>query len=298
MRAWLQRLPATFAAILLAAAPGMASAGELQVWPVPGLFGLDQTSCNRPANASREHDSAKVHRDLCVLFADPATLRVNYGEFFVEQVTKAFPDVVAKPAQDVGAGVAVSQRLASTLIASLHMSRADIWAVDKNTGASEVFLPFTLTLNLTNAVSGEVMFTETASVIPESIFSTRDIVGPSRKELPAQIRAAIARLVTTSAARFKPYPLEATVRGKIGNDFLIDKGRSAGLRIGDDIGPGQRKKIVIARQRIGMLRESLAAEIFLTQGTPLEHGTHGAIQDQDALFQNRLKRGKVTHTTG
>lgn len=253
MRAWLQRLPATFAAILLAAAPGMASAGELQVWPVPGLFGLDQTSCNRPANASREHDSAKVHRDLCVLFADPATLRVNYGEFFVEQVTKAFPDVVAKPAQDVGA--AVSQRLASTLIASLHMSRADIWAVDKNTGASEVFLPFTLTLNLTNAVSGEVMFTETASVIPESIFSTRDIVGPSRKELPAQIRAAIARLVTTSAARFKPYPLEATVRGKIGNDFLIDKGRSAGLRIGDDIGPDAR--VVYADAGYALIRPVL-----------------------------------------
>ncbi len=240
MRVSPRRVPATFVTIFLLTMPGMASAGELQVWPVPGLFGLDQTNCNRRADASPEYDSAKVHRDLCALFADPETLRVSYGELFVDQVAKAFPDFVTKPAQGVSSGAAVSQRLSNTLIASLHMSRADIWTVDKHTGASEVFLPFTLTLNLTNAVSGEVMFTETASVIPESTFSSKDVAGPSRKELPAQIRSAIAQLVRASADKFKPYPLEATVRGKIGDDFLIDKGRSAGLRIGDHIGPDAR----------------------------------------------------------
>lgn len=240
MRLSARRLTANFAAALMLTSPGAAWAGELQVWPVSGLFGLDQTNCNRRSDASSEYDSAKVHRDLCPLFAEPEALRVNYGDLFVAQVMKAFPDAVVTPVQGVVSGVAVSQRLANTLIASLHMSRADIWTVDKRTGASEVFLPFTLTLNLTNAVSGEVMFTETASVIPESIFSSTNIAGPSRLELPTQIRAAISQLVIASAAKFKPYPLEATVRGKIGEDFLIDKGRAAGLRIGDRIGGDAR----------------------------------------------------------
>jgi hypothetical protein len=30
--------------------------------------------------------------------------------------------------------------------------------------------------------------------------------------------------------------------------------------------------------------EALATEILLAQGAPLQHGSHGAIQNQDALF--------------
>jgi hypothetical protein len=73
--------------------------------------------------------------------------------------------------------------------------------------------------------------------------------------LPAQIRSAIAQLVAASAAKFKPYPLEAKVRGKIGDDFLIDKGRSSGLRIGDRIGPDAR--VVYADAGYALIRPVL-----------------------------------------
>lgn len=222
---------------MVAGPPAFAAGVALQIWPAPGLYGLEQTNCNRATDASPQLDSAKVHPELCALFANPETLRSNFGQFFADLVAQAFPNVVANPNQNVGDGVPVSQRLSNTLIASLHLSRADIWQVDKHTGATDVFLPFTLTLNLTNATSGEVMFTETASVIPESNFSSNNVFAPSRQEIPAQMRATIEQLVRNSAARFKPYPLDATVRAKIGDNFLIDKGRSAGLRIGDRIGP-------------------------------------------------------------
>jgi hypothetical protein len=228
---------AAAAAVAVLAQPARADSDGLKVWPVAGLFGLEQTECNRAAGASADYDSAKVNRNLCAV-VDGEEQRAAYGQIFVEQVGLSFqPYAVRTPAQDVPESVAVSRRLAGTLIASLHMSRADIWTVDKRTGASEVFLPFTLTLNLTNAMSGEVMFTETISVIPESTFSTNNIYEPSRRALPAQIRAAITQLVQSSAAKFKPYPLVAKVHGKLGDAYLIDKGRAAGLRIGDDIGP-------------------------------------------------------------
>jgi hypothetical protein len=226
---------AAAAAVVVLAQPARATSDDLKIWPVGGLFGLEQTECNRAADASAEYDSAKVNRNLCLLL-NGEVQRAEYGQFFVEQIGQSFQGVVSEPGQGMDASVAVSRRLAGTLIASLHMSRADIWTVDKRTGASEVFLPFTLTLNLTNAMSGEVMFTETISVIPESTFSTNNIYEPSRRALPAQIRAAIAQLVRSSSAKFKPYPLVATVRGKLGDAYLIDKGRAAGLRIGDDIG--------------------------------------------------------------
>ncbi len=231
------RLLAIFAAAGMLGQPTSAASEDLKIWPVAGLFGLEQTDCKRAPGALTDYDSAKVNKNLCALFDNDVSL-ASYGQFFVEQVGLAFQkNVVSAPGEGAAGSVAVSRRLAGTLIASLHMSRADIWTVDKRTGASEVFLPFTLTLNLTNAISGEVMFTETISVIPESTFSTNNIYEPSRRELPAQVRAAIVQLVRSSAAKFKPYPLVATVRGKLGDAYLIDRGRADGLRIDDDIGP-------------------------------------------------------------
>ena len=245
---------ATAATIFLLVLPAQAQDAGLQIWPAPGLYGLDQTNCDR-GNKLQQFNSAKIHPEFCILFSDPEMLKVNYGQYFSAQVAQYFPNVVEKPGQDVGPSIPVNQRLGNTLIASLHMSRADIWSIDKRTGASDVFLPFTLTMNLTNAISGEVMFTETVSVIPESNFSSNNVFEPSRRELPGQLRSAIAQLVRTSSAKFKPYPVVATVRGQFGDTFLIDKGRSVGLRIGDRIGPDAR--VVYAEADYSIVRPVL-----------------------------------------
>src|SRR3546814_16412776 len=45
----------------------------------------------------------------------------------------------------------------------------------------------------------------------------------------------------------------------------------------------QRQQFVVALQVFAVVGEALAAEIGLAQLVALDHGAHGAIQDQDAL---------------
>lgn len=219
------------------AVPASAQGQELEIWPDNGIYGLEQTRCNRQEGISPRTDTAKIHPGLCPLFADASELQAKYGQYFVQLVKDEFPRVVDKPGEGLPAGVPVSRQLSNSLIASLHISRADVWEINKRTGASSVFLPFTITLNLTNASSGEVMLTQSMSIIPESVFATRDIFTPARQALPEEIRAGIAQLVKSSAAKFNPYPLKAKVVAKIGDTYVIDKGRLAGLRRDNTIAP-------------------------------------------------------------
>jgi hypothetical protein len=223
-------LSATYLVSATLAVPASAQEQELKIWPDDGIYGLEQTNCNRPTDRSPRTDTAKIHLELCDLFADASELQAKYGQYFVQLMKNKFPGVVDKPGDGLPDGVPVSRQLSNSLIASLHISRADVWEINNRTGASAVFLPFSVTLNLTNASSGEVMFTQSMSIIPESVFATRDIFTPARQALPDEIRAGIAQLVQSSAARFKPYPLKATVKSKIGDAYVIDKGRMAGLR--------------------------------------------------------------------
>lgn len=243
-QAWLRKgrtaLKAVSALAVLAVAQQVhAQAAEqdrpLQIWAAPGLYGLDSTTCHREAGQSAASDTAKIHRELCPLFSSPDALAL-YGRNFAKLVAETFPNVVASPVGDQTEGIAVARRLQGTLIASLQISRADIWTVDKGADISEVFLPITLTLDLTNAITGEVMFTESLSVRPTSKFDNKVIFASSRQQLPAHINAAIAELVKNAAAKFKPYPLAATVRGTKDGLYVVDKGRKAGLRTGDQIG--------------------------------------------------------------
>lgn len=207
----------------------------LQIWAAPGLYGLERTACHREEGQSAVTDTAKIHAELCPLFTAPDALRI-YGGAFARLVKQSFPNVVDNPAGDLTEGVAVARRLSGTLIASLQISRADIWTVDKGAGASDVFLPITLTLDLTNAMTGEVMFTDTLSILPQGRFDNKAIAALSREQLPTHINAAMAELVADTAGKFKPYPLAATVRGSRDGLYVVDKGRQAGLRTGDQIG--------------------------------------------------------------
>lgn len=219
-----------------AAAQDAGQGRPLQIWAAPGLYGLERTACRRQEGQSAATDTAKIHPELCPLFTSPDALAL-YGRKFAELVGQAFaPNVVPHPVGDQTEGVAVARRLSGTLIASLQISRADIWTVDKGADISEVFLPITLTLDLTNATTGEVMFTESLSVRPTSKFDNKVIFAASREQLPAHINATIAELVANAAGKFKPYPLVATVRASKDGLYVVDKGRQAGLRTGDQIG--------------------------------------------------------------
>ena len=57
------------------------------------------------------------------------------------------------------------------------------------------------------------------------------------------------------------------------------------MDLGDHIRPDQGQQFVVALQILAVAGEALAAEIRLAQLVALDHGAHGAVQDQDALAQ-------------
>ena len=67
----------------------------------------------------------------------------------------------------------------------------------------------------------------------------------------------------------------------------------AGLQIGvvdlaDDVRLGQHKQIVVALQIVAMVLEARAPIARLVQLIALDHGAHGAVEDQDALLASRF----------
>lgn len=211
---------------------------ELRIWPAPfeNLWGLERTQCSK--NSSQEHgpeNSAKIHPELCPVFND-GPLVENLVRQFNAQIKAKLPHVVGDLNEGLPAGVPLSQALRETLVASLHISRADLWAINK-ISSQDIFLPYTLTLNLTNAGSGEVVFTVSHSVVPQGTFTLRNGIAEARGQLEKSLLNGVGALVDKAALAYKPYPIPATVRDKVGERvFVLDKGRLAGFRQGDRVG--------------------------------------------------------------
>ena len=75
----------------------------------------------------------------------------------------------------------------------------------------------------------------------------------------------------------------------------------AGFQIGvvdlaDDLGLGEHEEIVVALEIARVLLEARAAIAGLVQLVALDHGAHGAIQDEDALLGFALQRGNAFFT--
>jgi hypothetical protein len=87
-------------------------------------------------------------------------------------------------------------------------------------------------------------------------------------------------------------------------------GQVALVDVADDVGPGQAQQLVVALDVFGKVLEALASAIGagslapvlrLGQLEALDHGAHGAVEDDDAVLQDvgqRLGAGVVTGFMG
>ncbi|WP_374471693.1 hypothetical protein [Phenylobacterium sp.] len=227
------RAPGALFAAAWVVAAGSASAADLRIFPVAGVYGLPADPC-APGGAQ---DAARVAEDLCGTL--DATLRRALGERFAAQVRAAFPGVVSGVAEQIEAGETAEGRLSKTIIASLQVSRVDLWRVEKP-ATYDVYVPITLSLFLTNALSGEVLFVENHNVIVQGAVTKANLLDQVRSQLPGQLAAAVDQLVTNAAGKFKPYPVSGRIREKVGARYVFDVGRKGGLREGDTLGADAR----------------------------------------------------------
>lgn len=228
-----RRWPARLALVAALGLPGLAAAqaSALKVYPVAGLFGLDRSGCTSGAEGA----TVRIAPALCDQLST-VEKRAAWGAQFKTLVSTRFSGALRESLDGpLASGLTREAMLSQTVVASLHLSRADLWAVPKQS-VVDVHMPITVSLMMTNVLTGEVMFVENLSTDVQGLMPAEGYAARAAAEFPARLNAAIATLVDNAATHFKPGAITGTVRGKAGNRYILDVGRKGGLRDGDQIG--------------------------------------------------------------
>lgn len=216
----------------LAASAATAQDTSLKVHPVAGLFGLDASGCS----GGTTPPTVRITPALCAQF-ESIDQRAVWGRQFQALMNARFGASVRERLDgSLPAGLTREGMLSQTVVASLHLSRADIWTVPKQS-VVEVHMPITLSLMMTNVLTGEVMLVENLSTDVTGLMPAQGFEARAVAEFPDRLNQSIAELVDAAALRFRPDAIAGTVRGRAGQRYVFDVGRRGGLREGNQIGP-------------------------------------------------------------
>ena len=226
-----------FLSLLLASAATASTAAAAQspalhVWASPALYGLEGSACGRAEGRTADEDTAMIAPGLCETIK---RLQPAIAERFTQLVALRLPAVEDRFGAHLPADATTRARLAGTAVASLRLSRATIWRVPKG-GSVETHMPITLTFDISNIATGEVLATQSISDDAAATYVEAEVDEQAAANLPGHIDAVLVRLVDQAASVWKPYPISATVLAEADGRWIIDKGRAAGLRTGDIIG--------------------------------------------------------------
>lgn len=208
---------------------GAIAGAEPRIWPVAGLYGVDLSACG---TEDRER-LADVDPAFCGLLSVEERQRI--GAEFVRLVQGRFPNVTTTFAGHLPASATARAKLNSTLVASLRLTRASIWKVQRGAGI-DGYLPLTLTLDITNGATGEVLFSRTRTDVGQGTYEAAAAQSALAAELPRHLRKTLSALVDSAAREWKPYAQHAKVIGKSGDYWVLDVGRANGIRPGDTLG--------------------------------------------------------------
>jgi hypothetical protein len=205
-------------ACLLALACGLASGSayatpQLKLYPVPGLF-----------MSAPDKDGDLIHPAFKA--SVPAA---KGGQLFEAAFRQAFPD----------AATAVADKdKRRTLVTSLQVARASFYSVDKIDGTSDLFFPVSGSLYFTNAVSGEVLYTVSATYYHRATVSGagRQVDGPRLQAMFASAyQGLLGELVRKAGEQFKPHVVAASVKREWNGLYILDHGQDAGIARGDEL---------------------------------------------------------------
>jgi hypothetical protein len=205
------------------------------LWAAPALYGFEGRVCQD----SEQVGSAATMVDPLFCPALGMSQRTAIGDTFAKAVAAAFRNVEPRFGAHLPADATSAARLRGTLAVSLRLTRAARHLVAKP-GGVDTYAPITLTLDITNPATGEVVFTLTRNDVAQGLQTAQDADAELLRQFPEHLNTALHALVAEAARTFRPYAQSAKVVGSVslGNGakgFVIDKGRNAGLRAGDGI---------------------------------------------------------------
>lgn len=202
------------ALLALSLLSGAASAAsELKLYPIAGLF-----------MAPAGNGGSLIHPQF-----QRAIDSAGDGKYFAAQFRLRFPDAV----DHVG-----EQDKRYTLVSSLQVGRASFYSVDKIDGTSDLFVPVSGSLYFTNVVSGEVLYTVSATYYYRAtVNGAGAAIGDAKLQSMFKLayQGLVAQLLDKAREQFKPHVVSATVKREWHGLYILDQGQDAGIVKGDAI---------------------------------------------------------------
>lgn len=201
---------------------------NIQIYPAKGIFGLEQ-GCRSDPSKYEANDSSIVCDFSQAI--DNEVMRKQTEQFFVQGLKQNFGGQVVDT---------ISQKTKNrTYIASLEVLRASEYIVKKDSTA-EIFLPVTLSLKLTNVLSGEVIYSDSATLSqPIQVLTTEIDATTTKAAIKQKFQSTLLTLtkqVTEELkAKLKVSETETQVIDRWKSYLVLDKGFKQGIAAQDEL---------------------------------------------------------------
>ena len=201
---------------------------NIQIYPLKGLFGLEQ-GC-RTDISKYEPNSTSIVCDFSQAI-DNSVVRKQAEQLFIQGLKKNFGEQVVDE---------ISQKNKNrTYIASLEVLRASEYIVKKDSTA-EIFLPVTLSLKLTNVLSGEVIYSDSATLSQPIQVLVNEIDSAATKVAIKQkfqntLLALTQQVTQELKSKLKISETETQVIDQWKSYLVLDKGFKQGIATQDEL---------------------------------------------------------------
>ena len=216
-------LPTFFIGVMLALSEAQAGSASLSLLPVDGLYGIPEGD-----QQVRSH----VHPDFIRAIGYKGESPMAINGVFRESMQKSFAGSLVEQI--------TPQNKYRTFAASLQVVRADQYAVNRPDGNVDIYLPLTLNLYFTNILSGEVLFSKSATryrYLRETQTQYKAGESGDRIRNAYQENAAdlVRELVGEASSQFNPLNIEAHILVQWEGFSVIDRGVDAGIGRGMEL---------------------------------------------------------------
>ncbi|OTG74383.1 hypothetical protein B9T38_03010 [Acinetobacter sp. ANC 4218] len=201
---------------------------DIQIYPSKGIFGLEQ-GCRADPN-KYEANGASIVCDFSQAI-DNDVIRKQAEQLFVQGLKQSLGEQIVD---------SISQKTKHrTYVASLDVLRASEYIVQKESTA-EIFLPVTLSLKLTNVLSGEVIYSDSATLSqPIQVLSSELESAATKAAIKQKFQSTLLsltqQLTQDLKTKFQVTEIDTQVIDQWKSYLVLDKGFKQGIAIQDEL---------------------------------------------------------------
>lgn len=215
-------------ALAVALMGAVSAQANIQVFPAKGIYGLEL-----PCRQSADHIEANASSISCDFS------KAVSNEALRQQVARTFEQQLKQALQDQVVASISQQNKHRSYVASLEVLRASEYVVQKESTA-EIFLPVTLSLKLTNVLSGEVIYTDSATLSQPIQVLANDIeTAATRQAVQQKFQSSLLTLTQQLAQdlqkKFKVSEVQTKVIDRWKSYLVLDKGFNHGIAKDDEL---------------------------------------------------------------